>query len=231
MARAKKAPAKVAARTRRSTGGRRGRTVDADAAERAAQAAKAKGATGRQDRSGPGAAMRVILRNQAIVAGHHIGRSNAELAREWKVTAGTVQRIVKHASKRRSVLDDAPMEIVERALGEYEAQIEAWSALASAAADSGNLPAAVGAMRGHADAFERYVSTLAELGKLPDNLELFRAQEELERIMRRIAELLEKLVQGELVPAEVQAEFDRLLSPGTALFDAESTAVELPPGK
>jgi predicted methyltransferase MtxX (methanogen marker protein 4) len=71
--------------------------------------------------------------------------------------------------------------------------------------------AAVGAMRLARETHTQYIQLLMALGKLPQNLELFRSEAMMQRIAEEMVEKLEAFVRGEVEAAELLVFFRTLL--------------------
>lgn len=201
-------------------------------AREAAERAVAAGAVGRsKNREGdPMTAAQRSLRDGAIMAALHAGRAVKDVAKDFKLTPRSVARIAETFGERRTALEKAPMEIVERMLRTYESQMERAAAMAAAFA-SEHPPASIAALKAEADAFERYVSLLSNMGKLPENLELFRAETELRRISLEMLEQVKRLEAGEITVVELGGFYRRLVTGPSPTWDAPPAAVrELPAG-
>jgi hypothetical protein len=169
-------------------------------------------------------AAEMALRDAAIIAALHAGEEQKDVAKKYGLTTRSVERIKASFALRPTALDRRPMEIVERVLRTYEQQMESFAAMALDCRE--RAPAvAIAAMKGHADALERYTLLLGDVGKLPDNLELFRSESEMRQVGRLMAEALEKVATGEMSGVEAQAYFDELLRPSAPLWEAPAGSV------
>jgi len=166
---------------------------------------KKRGKTGTK----PGmTAARKTLRDAAIVALVHAGEPRKDVAKKYGLTPRTVERILTEYAQRPSAVGSLPMAILERAIRDYEAQMAMFRAVAEDTVD--RAPAVcVGALKGYADAQERYLRLLTDVGKLPDNLELFRQEADMRRIAERTAEALAAAERGEVTVSEVIEVFER----------------------
>lgn len=163
--------------------------------------AKAQGATGPGDHGRLSASQRAF-RDGAIIAAVHAGEKVPDIAAEFDITTRQVRRIVKAFGSSHQVLDAEPMAIVRRMVQTYESQIRRFAALA--ASQEGSMPAvAVAALKGEAEAWERLLTLLAEVDKLPHNLELFRSEDEMNRIGDRLWEKVKAFEQGELSSSDI----------------------------
>lgn len=174
------------------------------AATRAVERAKTKGAVGPN-----GTDSQRAIRDGAIIASLAAGHTQAEVAAELGVTTRTVQRVKASATKRPSILEKLPMQIVERLLASACERIADFSAMAYHHADS-NPNAAIGAMKGAAQAEERLIELLLALGVLPDNLQLFRAESVLNAMAERMGEVMAQLNRGEITIEQAVDAFKKL---------------------
>lgn len=160
------------------------------AADEAAARAKQAKATGRRL---DGA--RMGLRNSMIIARNAQGVPWKDIAREAGISARAAQRVVEQAREARSPVDEAPMRLLEdladgfrRSISDYEAMAHAWFET--------NQSAALGAKKAADDTRDRLANLLADVGKLPSNLELFRSEMEMQRIAEQMGETLIGLREG-----------------------------------
>lgn len=167
------------------------------------------------------------LRDSAIVAALHAGEPVKDIGKRYGITPRSVRRIFEAFGERPTALEQRPMEIIERVLRTYEQQMRDFMLVAQTTLE--RAPAvAVGALKGHADSLERYTMLLSDVGKLPDNLELFRSETEMRRVGELMVERLQALAAGETDAMAVKELFERLvLGPQ---WDAVGEAHELPPG-
>jgi hypothetical protein len=162
-------------------------------------------------------AAELALRNAAIIAALHAGDEQKDVAKKYGLTTRSVERLKASFQLRPTALERRPMEIIERVLRTYEQQMESFAAMALDCRE--RAPAvAIAAMKGGADALERYTALLADVGKLPDNLELFRAESEMLQTGRRMAEALAKVANGEMSAIEALELFDALVEYKTPLW-------------
>jgi hypothetical protein len=166
-----------------------------------------------------------VLRNAAIVAAVHGGATAKEVGRRYKITARSVERIVAAFRERPTALDDRPVEIIERLLREYEQQMEGFAVVAEQVVDS--WPAVtVGALKAKADSLERYTMLLRSVGKLPENLELFRTETEMRRFVALMLTKMRQVEDGEITTADAVAFFKELAQPARPLWDVEARELE-----
>lgn len=170
------------------------------------------------------------LRDAAIVAALHAGHEVRQVAREFSLTARQIRNIEKSFKERPTPLDSAPMEIIERLLRTYESQISRFAAIANAQLET-RPSIAVRALQGEADATERYANLLGDIGKLPDNLELFRSESEMRAVGERMVESLHELAAGDITIGDVIDRFESMLLSPRMEFDAEATVQELGAGE
>lgn len=204
---AKRAPAKRKAGTRAAAGAAK-KTVSAAAKKRAdAAAARAKEekATGRRL-----SAAKQQLRDSMIVARAAQGIGYEAIAAEADVTTRTVERVIAARRGVRSPLDDAPMQLLEElavglrlSIGDYEAMALAWFDC--------NQSASLGAKKAADETRARLATLMADVGKLPSNLELFRTEEKLRQIALRMVEVMRAVHVGEMSPEQAGVEFERML--------------------
>lgn len=203
-----------------------GEDRDAIADDAKAQA-KAHGATGPGNYGRLSASQRA-LRDGAVIAALHAGEKPKDVAAEFEITTRQVRRIQQQFGASHVVLEAEPMAIVRRMVQTYESQIRRFAALAVSVADS--MPAvAVAALKGEAEAWERLVTLLAEVDKLPRNLELFRSEDEMRRIGEMMVERVRALERGEATPASVAAFFYGLVAPDVQ--EVRAVAGELEAGQ
>jgi hypothetical protein len=155
-------------------------------------------------------AVQKTLRDAAIVAACHAGENVKDIATAYELTPRQVRRIFDAFKMRPSGLDHEPMEIIGKAIRLYEQQMASFAAVAENTID--RQPAvAVAALKGHADTLERYLSLLSDVGKLPENLEMFRQESEMLQIGRAMVEMSQKLAAGEISGVEVEDKLAALL--------------------
>lgn len=211
-----------------STSSSAGQSVEAVAAK-TAEAAKRAGARGPGHR-GDLTKLQLALRDTAIVAALHAGEDSKAVAKEWGITRRSVQRTAESFAARRTALDDRPMEIIERLLRTYEQQLADFSRMMVAHAE--RTPAvAIAAMKGYTDTLERYTLLLSDIGKLPDNLELFRSETEMIRTGEVMLAKVKQLEDGELSAFELGEFFRGLMTARVPVWELAPDQVhELPAG-
>lgn len=188
----RKKPAKLPRARAKATQQKAGKRKADAAAKRAAGA----GATGKRLPSAKAA-----LRNSMIVARAAQGVAWGEIAKEAGVSARTCQRIVEQARDVPSPLDATPMQLLEGFARGFERSIVDFETLAFAWADS-NPSAALGAKKAADETRARLAALMTDVGKLPDNLELFRSEMEMQRIAEAMHEKLLTLARGEITVEE-----------------------------
>jgi hypothetical protein len=181
-------------------------TKTAKRAKTAAQRAKAAGALGPN-----GTDAQRALRDSAVIARLDAGGSTKDVGSEFRLSARTVLDIRKKRTKAASPLDAIPMDILEGLAKDYRSQVADFEAMAWRHADL-NPNVAIGAMKGALVARERFVELLNVVGKLPDNLELFRAEMVLRRLADEMIETMERVESGEITPADAAAFFRALIT-------------------
>lgn len=205
---AKKRAAKAAPKTRRVSTRAKQATAGATKArgDAAAARAKAAGAT----KAGRLPAVKTQLRNSMILARKAQGLSNVVIAAEAGVTERTIERILAEARRMRSPLEDSPMELLEElargfrlAIGDYEAMALGWF--------DTNQSASLGAKKAADETRIRLATLLHDLGKLPENLETFRSEMEMQRIAQEMVTMMRAVAAGERDAAEAVEFFRGLL--------------------
>lgn len=212
---AKRAPAKKKPPAKRKAGTRGARTAAKSAAasatkknaDAAAKRAKDAGAKGSGERL---SAAKKLLRNSAIMARKAQRVTNAAIAAEFDITERSVERIVADMRTVPSPLDELPMQILEElttglriSIGDYERMAFAWFDV--------NQSAALGAKKAADETRARLGALLAEVGKLPTNLELFRSEMEMQRIAEEMVGMMRAVAAGEKDAAEAVEFFRGLL--------------------
>jgi hypothetical protein len=144
------------------------------------------------------------IRDAAIMAGLTAGHTQAEVAAELGVSVRTVQAVKASADKRPSLLEQVPMDILRELLASSRERIASFEAMAHAHAAS-NPSVAVAAKKGAMQAEERLVELLAALGKLPGNLETFRAESVLRQVADEMLDVMSGLKDGEVTVEEAHA--------------------------
>lgn len=205
-----KRPAKTAKRATVRKMTSRGKAKTAQTAERAAAKARAQGARGRASKL---TKYQTALRDTAIMARVHEGRTRKRVAEEFGISVRAVEAIVADFRASPSSLDDAPMQIVERLARTYLRQVGDLQAMAAEHAER-NPNVALGATKAAGDALLRYTELMSAVGKLPDNLELFRAESVLRQIADEMMDTMERVEAGELSAADAGAVFRRIVSEG-----------------
>lgn len=195
---AKRKPAAKAKEERRPSARSKAKTAPAAKrkADKAAAAAKAAGATGSRL-----SAAKQQLRDSQIIARRAQGLSNAMIAAEVGITERSVERVLQTRRGVRSPLDDSPMQLLEElavgfrlAIGDYQAMAVAWFDV--------NQAAALGALKAADETRVRLATMLADVGKLPTNLELFRSEMEMARIAAEMTRMMRAVAAGEIDASE-----------------------------
>jgi hypothetical protein len=186
--------------------------------DKAGDAAVARARAG--DAMGPGdhgklTKYQLALRDSAILARAHAGSLHREIAAEFGITARAVDQVVARLREARSGLDDRPMEILEWIARSYLRSMGDFQAMAAHQAKS-NPAVALGAMKAAGDALERYTVLMVEVGSLPANLNLFRAESVLRRMADELVEVMERVESGEMSPMDAGVFFRELVGPDQA---------------
>jgi hypothetical protein len=176
-------------------------------AQKAVAKAKASGARGRKV-----TARQRMLRDAAILTCSEAGWSAPEIAAEFELTDRQVRRILNDVRDRPSSLDAEPMQILDGLLRGYRDAIVDLELMAVLYRDDAPS-AAIKARVASVETREKFASLLSAVGKLPENLELFRAQSVLEQIADRMVETMELVQAGELEVAEAVEVFREATSP------------------
>lgn len=177
----------------------------ADAAKRSVESAGAKGARL------PSAKLQ--LRDSLIMARVAQGLTYAVIAAEAGVSVRTVERVVKTRRGVRSPLEDAPMALLEDLATGFRLSIGDFEAMALAWFDT-NQTASLGAKKAADETRARLATLLADVGKLPTNLELFRSEMAMQRIAEQMVAMMRAVAAGEKDASEA-VEFFRMLLAGT----------------
>lgn len=176
------------------------------AAAKATAAAKKAGAVGPN-----GSDAHRLLRDSAIVARLHAGEKPEALASEFAISKRSVQAIAKKFPEERPLLmDEQPQAILDTISRDFERRIRDFDAMAIAHAER-NPNVAVAAMKGGLQATERLIDLMGAVGKLPENLELFRAESVLRQMADEMIETMEQVEKGECTPIEAAARFRRMV--------------------
>lgn len=141
------------------------------------------------------------------------GRTHKAVAEEWGLSNRAVGQVAERWNESAKSLDAAPLEIVEWLAKMELRSIADLEAMAAANADR-NPNVALGAKRAAGEARSRYTELMSAVGKLPENLELFRAESVLRGIADEMVETMELLVGGEITAEQAQDAFRR--ATGTA---------------
>lgn len=204
----RKAPAAKAAKSRggakrsspKATAAKR-KASSAGKASKVAAAAKAAGATGPN-----GSDAQRALRNMAVLARLKAGADPNEVAKEFEISARSVRAIREKREAQPSLLDAQPMGILEEMADDFQDAIAEFSAMAYAHADS-NPAVSIAALKGKLVARRELADLMSDVGKLPSNLELFRAEGVLRRIADEMREMMGRLRREEVTMDEVEAFF------------------------
>lgn len=165
-------------------------------ADAAAKRAKDARATGKRLTSA-----QTVLRDSMIRARYAQKVPWAAIAREAGVTVRSCQRVVEAARAVPSPLDAHPMELLEELARGFERSIGDYEAMAFAWADS-NQSASLGAKKAADETRARLATLMANVGKLPSNLELFRSEVEMQRIAEKMLEFMAAVAEGSRSPEE-----------------------------
>lgn len=134
-----------------------------------------------------------------------------EIAREAGISIRSCQRAVETRKQMPTDLERAPMELVEEFTRDFRASIADYEAMAFAYSAT-NPTAALGAKKAADESRSRLINLLDNIGKLPDNFELFRSEVEMMLIAERMAEELRLLRDGHRSPQEVLDFFRSLVT-------------------
>lgn len=160
-------------------------------ANAAAAAAKKAGAKGSRL-----SAAKQQLRDSLIMARKAQGLSNRVIAAEAGVTERTVERILADRRGVGSPLDDAPGKLLDELATGFRLSIGDFEAMALAWFDS-NQSAALGAKKAADETRARLATLMADVGKLPTNLELFRSEMQMQRIAEEMVNVMRAVAAGE----------------------------------
>lgn len=200
---AKKPRSKPVARTRVKQAASRTR---AKAADKAAAKAKDVGATGvfktRELKA---------IRDAAIVARHVARTPHRLIAAEFGVSVRTVEDVVAEFRRAPSPLERLPMSIVEDYARTLERAVAEFEAMA-ARQETINSSVSLGARKAAQDARRDFLTLLAGLGKLPDNLEVFRMESELARLGQLVIDALDAVADGRVAAAEARDHVKELVA-------------------
>lgn len=206
---AKKAPAKKRAvgkspqsrpqpsvRKAKAAGKAKAKTV----ADRAGKVARANGAEGAGS-NGRLSKYQIALRDTAIMARIAEGKTHTSIAKEWGISIRAVGQVVERWAEGVPSLDREPMEIVEWLARMHLRQIGDLEVMATRNAER-NPNVALGAKRASGEAMLRYMDLMSAVGKLPENLELFRAESVLRRLADEMVETMERVQAGDMEVAD-----------------------------
>jgi len=183
----------------KSTGG------GAKKADAAAKRAKDAGATGPRL-----PAARQALRDSMIIARAAQGMPYAVIAAEAKVSVRQVERIVAGNRGVRSPLEDTPMELLDELAVGYRLAIGDFEAMALAWFDT-NQSASLGAKKAADESRARLATLLEVVGKLPENMELFRSEAQMQRIAETMAQTMRAVADGEMDAGAAVDVFEELI--------------------
>jgi hypothetical protein len=206
MSTAAKKPAKAKRPSPKAAAAKR-KAATAKRASKAAAKAKAKGAVGPN-----GSRKQRALRNTAIIARLEGGATSEEVAAEFGIAPRTVRLVRETSDRWPSPLDAEPMAVLEGIAKDYRRAIEDFLAMAHKHEES-SPSVAVAALKGALTARERYVELLSAVGKLPENLELFRAESVLRQLADEMVEAMEKVEAGEMSAGDAADLFRQMTTP------------------
>lgn len=213
---AKRAAAKPAAKPKKPTQAvvrRKAAASKTRVANRAAKQAKAAGAVGDTRGRGKLSHQQRALRDSAILARLNAGASTKDVAAEFEVTQRTVQRAQAEFESMPSVLNLSPSDVLVEMGRSYRRLIGDFEAMAFVHSTS-NPSVALGAKKAAAESMRAYVVMLAEVGLLPENLELFRAESVLRGLADKMVETMELVSAGELSAEEAAVVFRSMTGVG-----------------
>lgn len=185
---------------------RKAAAAKAKVADKASATAKAAGAVGDTRGHGRLSHQQRTLRDSAILARLNAGASTKAVAAEFEVDQRTVRRARAEFVAMPSVLELSPSDVLVEMGRSYRRLIGDFEAMAFAHAAS-NPSVALGAKKAAAESMRAYVVMLTEVGLLPENLELFRAESVLRGLADKMVETMELVVAGELTAEEAAAVF------------------------
>lgn len=180
-----------------------------------AAAAKAKGAGATGPRL---SAAKQALRDSMIVARAAQGMPYAVIAVEAGVGVRQVERVVAGRRGIRSPLEDSPMDLLDELAVGYRLSIGDFEAMALAWFES-NQSASLGAKKAADETRARLAALLEVVGKLPEDLELFRSEVQMQRIAETMAQTMRAVADGGLEAAAAVEVFEELIGrrPGRVL--------------
>ena len=135
---------------------------------------------------------------------------HAVIAAEAKVSVRQVERIVAGNRGVRSPLEDTPMELLDELAVGYRLAIGDFEAMALAWFDS-NQSASLGAKKAADESRGRLAALLEVVGKLPEDMELFRSEAQMQRIAETMAQTMRAVADGEMEPAAAVDVFEGLI--------------------
>jgi hypothetical protein len=203
---ARKAPAKRAA-PRKAAAKAAAPHPGVKRARKAVESAKRAGAIGPF-----GTDAQRCMRDGAIVSMLAAGSTQRVVASEFGLSLRTVQAVVAAQRKAPSLLDEVPMAIVESFVRSMRRRIAEFHAMNFHHADA-NPSVAVAALKGAQRTEERLIEVLGELGKLPSNLSLLRAESVMRAIADTMLQAMFKLERGEIDAGEAMAVFRSAIAP------------------
>jgi hypothetical protein len=152
------------------------------------------------------------MRDSAIFAMLAAGSTQKAVAAEFGVSLRTVQAVVAAQRAAPSMLDEVPMQIVEDFIRSMRGRIADFHVMAYRHADA-NPSVAVAALKGAQATQERLLELLTCMGKLPEKLELFRAESELRRLADQMLETMELLQAGDITAGDAADVFRQITEP------------------
>lgn len=166
------------------------------AATAAAAAAKAANARGKRLN-----ASKAALRDSLIVARKAQDWPWEAIAAEAGITPRRCQQIVEEHRGIKSPLEELPMRLLEDLSMGLKLSIGDFEAMAAAHAEV-NPAVALGAKKAANEARRDLLDLLQAVGKLPENLELFRTEAEMQRLAEQMVEKIEGVASGDVTPYE-----------------------------
>lgn len=161
------------------------------------------------------------MRNAAIVAAIGTGETPRELAKQFGITARQITRMLATREKAPSDLGTVPLELIKDLLRSYRESIADFEAMAARYVDT-HPTAALGAKRSALETRDKLAVLLQAIGKLPENLEVFRSQEDMRRTGLEMIGAIELAKAGELSLDELQRRFEQVVDPSAPpAYDAE----------
>lgn len=173
-------------------------------------------------------AARQALRDQLMVQ---------RVAEDWPWEAIAAEAGISVAAARKAVakriadaplnLKSDPVEVVERIFEGYQLSIGSFQALSAAAAESNNLAASVGALKGANDAREKLLALLQATGRLPQEMGTLRHLIDIRAIAVRMLDVMEDFERDMVLALGLQEDEERREAARAAAGKVRATFAEL----